>query len=69
MVLLENINVTLVNAKFFKPIQAPFHQARSNAAFSVCRQDYEVLQVAATTIVAWQELHHESGGSGSGLKH
>lgn len=52
MVLVENINVTLMNAESFKSIQAALDQAGSNAASSVCRQDYEVLQVAATTIVA-----------------
>ena len=52
MVLVENINVTLMNAESFKSFQAALDQAGSNAAFSVCRQDYKVLQVAATTIVA-----------------
>ena len=52
MVLLKNINVTLVNAEPFKSFQAALDQAGSNAAFAMCGQDYEVLQVAATTIVA-----------------
>ena len=52
MVLLDNINVTLMNAESFKSVQAQLHQAGSNAAFSVCRQDDKVLQVAAAAIVA-----------------
>ncbi len=52
MVLLKNINVTLVNAKSFKSFQAALDQAGSNAAFAICGQDYKVLQVAATTIMA-----------------
>ncbi|KGG89874.1 hypothetical protein P368_17290 [Comamonas thiooxydans] len=52
MVLLKNINVTLMNAESFKSVQAQLHQAGGNAAFSVCRQDDKVLQVAAAAIVA-----------------
>ncbi|KWT73753.1 hypothetical protein APV28_0719 [Comamonas testosteroni] len=59
MVLVENINMTLMNAESFKSFQAALDQAGSNAAFSVCRQDYKVLQVAATTIVAGHDASND----------